>query len=307
MLQRTLGSISLTTKFANDLQMTLIAAKLKSVQTHDEILVDTMGFEKMYTVLLFAVYHTAYALHTDISEDSTHCPMLCIVPASVVLQQWQNAIKNKFSTLSLIIVQGERSTDAKLLMNWMSAVTVHNYSELLKNWSKHLHYIFDLTNLKALQTIFLSSYDTFTQRTLRVTKQKKTNSKYKKVYTFQWERVFNVVMMNEDHKLQHLFTKTYASIKMLKVKVHWFLTVTSVINDSIVSASSSWYEWYWQWQNILGLLMLLWSAVKDDLLTNTTDAEWLMKYAADSYKFFQVVQSFSSDDNRHCIVMNPKQ
>ena len=117
MLQRTLELISLITKFANDLQMTLIAVKLKSVQTHDEILIDTMRFEKMYTALLFAVYHTAYALHTDISENSTHCSMLCIVPASVMLQQWQNAIKNKFLTLSLIIVQDERSTDVKLSMN----------------------------------------------------------------------------------------------------------------------------------------------------------------------------------------------
>lgn len=242
MLQRTLGSIPVATKFADDAHMRGIAAKLKSVQTHGGIVVDTMGFGKTYTALLFAAYHAAYAPHTGTSGKPVHRPILCIVPAGVVLQQWQDAIKDKFLSLNIIVAHGERPNDAKLSMHWVSAMAVRDYPQSLKNWPKHLRYIFDPTNPKASQTIILSSYDTFAQRTLKVTKQQKRNGQYKKIYTSSWQGVFDIVIMDEGHKLRHPFTKTYASIKMLKANVHWFLTATPVINDSMVSASSSWYE-----------------------------------------------------------------
>lgn len=242
MLQRTLGSIPVATKFADDAHMRGIAAKLKSVQTHGGIVVDTMGFGKTYTALLFAAYHAAYAPHTGTSGKPVHRPILCIVPAGVVLQQWQDAIKDKFLSLNIIVAHGERPNDAKLSMHWVSAMAVRDYPQSLRNWPKHLRYIFDLTNPKASQTIILSSYDTFAQRTLKVTKQQKRNGQYKKVYTSSWQGVFDIVIMDEGHKLRHPFTKTYASIKMLKANVHWFLTATPVINDSMVSASLFWYE-----------------------------------------------------------------
>lgn len=52
--------------------------------------------------------------------------------------------------------------------------------------------------------------------------------------------------------------------------------------------------------------MLLWPAVKNDILDHATDAKWLMENANDSYRSFQVVQDLPLDDIRRCIVMDPK-
>lgn len=87
MLQRSCGKIPINANRSSDKNVADATKSLKSVQTYDEFVVNTMGFGKT-----------------------------CITPSGVVLHQWQEAI-TKFPNLTLIIPHGDKPSYSKFTSN----------------------------------------------------------------------------------------------------------------------------------------------------------------------------------------------
>jgi SNF2 family DNA or RNA helicase len=215
---------------AKDSKLAGAAAKLESVQTYGGIIVDTMGFGKTYTSLLFLA---VYAQSLSFSNTQSHRPALCIAPSGIVLHQWQEAIC-KFPSLVLIIAYGERATASRLSSNWVSATAMREAPHKLTNWPAHLRYVFDKSNKAASNVVILTSYDTWASRTLQTKRSITKGGRQKKTFESRWANVIGPLLLDEGHKLRHRRTKIYASVRQLNAEIIWFLTATPVINDSLV-------------------------------------------------------------------------
>ena len=77
-----------------------------------------------------------------------------------------------------------------------------------------------------------------------------------------------MVVMDESHRLRCPSIKFFAIINLLEVNVYWFMIVTPAINDSLVILLYQYKENYidQKHQDVLGLLKLLWSKVKSQLI-----------------------------------------
>lgn len=101
-----------------------------------------------------------------------------------------------------------------------------------------------------------------------------------------------MVICDEGHRIRHVYTKTYASIKLLEVPINWFLTATPIMNNSL--------------QDILGGLMILWSAVQKRLLKYPLAVEWMKTQARQVYHLFESLQDLEKDDVRRLVAMDPR-
>ena len=142
MLQRSCGRIPIDSGRVNDPELAKAAKKLESIQTFGGIVVDTMGFGKTYTALLFLAYYARCMTERDVNIIAAHRPALCIAPSGIVLHQWQEEII-QFPTITLIIAHGDRPINAKFAINWVSATAMREAPRKLTNWPPHLRYIFD--------------------------------------------------------------------------------------------------------------------------------------------------------------------
>ena len=228
MIQRSCGEWPLTAEQQKDPILVRTAHELRSPLTFGGILVDTMGFGKTFTALL---YLSIYSSHLA-KSSGPHKPTLCLGPSGVVLHQWHEALK-KFPSLVVLQAYGEKVHSTS---NWISAHAMKYAPQDITLWPAHLRYIFDHTDPRASQVVILSSYDTFATRTVQVVKKKNADgTRTRKIFTSSWSEVFATVVLDEGHKLRNPRTKIYASIKALAVDVLWFLTATPVMNISTVS------------------------------------------------------------------------
>lgn len=140
MLQRSCGTIPIDKDRSMDTKLHEIATSLRSVQTYGGFLVDTMGFGKTFTALLFLSYYVKCTSQALIPSQTGFRPTLCIVPSGVLLHQWTQAIE-KFPELTLIIAHGEKPPSGNA--NWVSATNMRQAPKDLKTWPPFLHYIFD--------------------------------------------------------------------------------------------------------------------------------------------------------------------
>lgn len=236
MIQRSCGIIPVNRERTSVITVICAAEELESVRTFGSLVVDIMGFGKTLTELLFLAYYALCAAQDVIPSQTEHRPALCVAPSGIVLHQWQKAIA-QFPTLISIIAHGEKSSNPKFANNWVSATAMREAPASLKHWPPHLRYIFDKTNLATSSVVTLSSYETFSTRTVSVHIRRTKSKKEKKTYESKWTNRFDVIILDEGHKLRHPGTKTYANIKALSADVHWFLIVTSIINNSLVASS----------------------------------------------------------------------
>lgn len=44
-----------------------------------------------------------------------------------------------------------------------------------------------------------------------------------------------MMILNENHKLRHVWTKIFETIKNLQIEIHWFFIVTFVVNHFIIN------------------------------------------------------------------------
>ena len=95
-------------------------------------------------------------------------------------------------------------------------------------------------------------------------------------YTSKRKGVFRVIIFEEDHRLRHPWTKAYEAIKTLQAEVHWFLTATSIVNNSLID-SSYWYKEgkVLAVQNMMNILMSLWPFVLKFTVNASDDPTYL--------------------------------
>jgi hypothetical protein len=153
--------------------------------------------------------------------------------SEIVLHQWQEIIA-KFSSLIFIIVHEKRSSNLNLFKNWVSVTIIKKKSDNLKNWFSNLQYIFDTNNSRAFRVIILSFYEIFVVRILTIFIKRIKFNKEKKIYESKWTEVFNMILLNENHWMRHSKIKTFANVQCLKTNIHWFVTITFVINSSLI-------------------------------------------------------------------------
>jgi hypothetical protein len=63
--------------------------------------------------------------------------------------------------------------------------------------------IFDINDNMTFKTIVLSTYDIFANRIVNTIVEKRLKKNDKKKYVNKWTKKFNIVILNENHKLRH--------------------------------------------------------------------------------------------------------
>ena len=228
MLQRTFGHVPLPPEHSENETMMNLQRKLRGLPTHGGIIVDATGLGKTFLTLLYLSYVAAFNPWTE------HKPMLILTPSAIILSQWHDAMLKEFPDLTVIVAHGE-TTDVYKSRHWVSAAAMRDAPRRLRHWPAKLEYIFDPNKPAASRTIVLSTYDTFTARTLVETEIPQEGKKPETVYSSKWSGIFRVVILDEGHELRHPWTKSYHAVKNLNADIHWFLTATPVINGSVVS------------------------------------------------------------------------
>lgn len=193
-----------------------------------------MSFRKTFLALLFLTYQTLCSSEKLLSEQTVYKPTLYVISSGLVLFQWIEAIE-KFPNFVLIV--GQRPQFSASKRKWVSATAMREAPVSLKHWPRHLGYVFDQDNPKAVSVVILSSYKAFASRTMAVHREQTKSDHTKKSYEPRWKNVVGTVLMDKRHRLRHTYTKIYHSIRCLGANVHWFLTATPAINLTAVSFS----------------------------------------------------------------------
>ena len=233
MLQRFCDTVSVNTFRFLNINVVTVANSLRSFQTYEELIVNTMKFEKIYTTLLYIAYFDICCSENVIATINDHRSTLCVILSEIVLHQWQKTIA-KFSTLISIIVHDDRSFNSKFAQNWVSIIVMKEILNKLINWFHQLRYIFDKNDSRISQIVLLSSYETFFARILFVHEKRDENNKINKIFESRWKKIFEMIILNEEQNLRHSNIKTFVNINLLKADFYWFLSITSVMNNFIV-------------------------------------------------------------------------
>jgi len=178
----------------------------------------------------------------------------------------------------------------------------------LEHWPLNLRYIFNQADVAAGKVILVSTYDTFAKRTLVKTKRIGKNGKKVKGYESRLANVFNMVLLDEGHRLRHSWTQAYEAVKCLKADIHWFLTATPVQNSLSVSSLHTSLQIVTNpcLKEILGLLLLLWPRARDALKEDEEASSWLIANANEAYESFTVVDTLPTLHRARLLFMNPK-
>jgi hypothetical protein len=229
MLQCTFDRISLVLELENNQVAVNVVKKLKSVQTFDEIIVDTMNLNKTYFALLFLNYMIVHC-----QFDDMHRFILILAFNEVMLCQWMNVIRNHFFDLKLIVAHDEKSK-SRNAKSWINFLIMKKVLQKLIHWFQKFINIFDINDKMTFKTIVLSTYDIFANRIVNTIVEKRLRKNDKKKYVSKWAKRFNIVILNEDHKFRHSWIKIYAFVRELHVKIHWFFTIILIMNSVFVN------------------------------------------------------------------------
>ena len=304
MLQRSCGKIPLSTPLAHDKPAIAAAKNLESIQTYGGFLVDMMGMGKTYTALLFLNYYALY------HRPQAHRPHLIVTPSGIVLDQWLEAVHTLFPGLTVILAHGERPSSVKYAQNWISATAMREAPASLKNFPAHLKYIFTATDSRSSKVVVLTSYETLGRRTLASTKTFNDKGEEIQVFHSRWEGIFEVVLLDEGHKLRHTWTRLYAGVKELKANVHWFLTGTPIQNDAKVRPYTRMKDCTLisdtnPWQDVLGPLQILWTKAEKTILEVPERLKWLEENANNSFECFPTADSLGATAWQRLIIVDP--
>ena len=174
-------------------------------------------------------------------NTESHKSSLLLCLSEVIMNQWIQLEEKFFSDLNIVIAYSDKALKGfmQLKLNWISSQTVRNDSLDLITWLIQSRFMWNQSELKASKTVLLTSYDIWHSQTLKSESKMITNKKGVQVeeivYAFNWTDRFFLVLMNEKHWLQNMKIKAHLTVKLLDCEYHWFLTVTSSINNLSVS------------------------------------------------------------------------
>ena len=112
MMMRSRGQIPIDPSCKNFEELMAASNWLRSVETFGGFLVNTMGFGKTYTVLLFLAYRSLCSFAKLFQNLTVLKPILSVVPSGLVLFQWLEGLR-KFPNLVLSVGHGERPSKTK--------------------------------------------------------------------------------------------------------------------------------------------------------------------------------------------------
>jgi hypothetical protein len=205
MLQRTFNQISLAFELKDNQTAVSVMKKLNSVQTFDEIIVDTMSLNKTYFALLFLNYMIVYC-----QFDDMHRLILIFAFNEVMLCQWMNVIKNHFFDLRLIVAHEEKSK-SRNAKSWINFLIMKKIFQKLTHWFQKFMNIFDINDKMTFKIIVLSTYDIFTNRIVNTIVEKRLRKNDKKnmwtnerkdLISWFWMKIINFVIL--ESKYMHL-------------------------------------------------------------------------------------------------------
>lgn len=187
MLQHSYKNIPLL--FKSTKEVWNAAAALTGSCTHGGIITDTMGLGKTFLAFLFMNYT---AKHVVLVE---HKPTLVLVPNEMVFGQWLDAINHSFPNLGIILVHSKKASESRYANCWVPVYLMKQAPDDLKSWPKHLKYIFNVINSRALKTVLISTYNTFANRTISTMQGKRE----RKIFTSKWKDKIGMVILNKRH------------------------------------------------------------------------------------------------------------
>jgi hypothetical protein len=214
MLQKTLNNISFVSKLINNEDAMNIITKFKNFQTFENIIVDIMRLKKTYLVFLFLNYVVMHC-----SFDEFHKFTLIFISSEIVLNQWVKAIRNHFSNLKFIIAHDER-TNSKYVESWIKTTTMKKIFKKLFHWSSKFENVFEQNERSVSRTMILFTYNIFVSRIVNIVMKKRLEKKNKKRYVSKWTSKFDIVILNEDHKLRDSWIKIFVVVRELQINIH---------------------------------------------------------------------------------------
>lgn len=107
MIMQLWGKISIDSTCPNFENVKAAVDYLQSVQTFDGFLVNTIGFGKTFTALLFVAYQAFCAKALLFPGLTIFQPTLCVVSSGLVLFQWLDNL-DKFPNLVVIVGYDEQ-------------------------------------------------------------------------------------------------------------------------------------------------------------------------------------------------------
>jgi hypothetical protein len=148
--------------------------------------------------------------------------------------QWINIIKIHFLDLKLIVAH-EKKSKSRNAKSWINFLIMKKIFQKLIHWFQKFMNIFDINDKMIFKTIVLSTYNIFANRIVNTIVEKRLRKNDKKKYVNKWAKKFNIVILNENHKLHHSWIKIYAFVRKLHVKIHWFFTIILIMNNVFVN------------------------------------------------------------------------
>jgi SNF2 family DNA or RNA helicase len=225
MVQRAFGEVPVSEEMLNDPKVKAAHKKLTCVATYGGIVADGTGLGKTCPSLLAISFLSEFRNH---KYDTDHRPMLIACPNGSVLKQWAKEGRDNFKNLRFITAYGDAPSNPTEAKDWISAKAMLKAPVDMSLWGDKA-YVFDKTNPKASKVVILTTYDTFTKRSV-IKIRKKGEPKSKTHFKSRFSDHFAVVMLDEGHKVRHVTTQYWASIKKLNAPINFFLTATPVVN-----------------------------------------------------------------------------
>lgn len=200
------------------------------------LLVDQMGLGKTKTMLAFLSY-TFTVRFEELKRQGHNVwrPTLVVVPAGLVVEQWRQDIMDNFPDIELVLAYGNSAPEG-LAANFLSrqdqCLLGHHA------FPKRLKWLFDHTQERAYKTVVLTSYETFTERTLDsdsdATPRRKRGKKVKGKSS-QYKDMFSMAIFDEGHRLKKRGTARHMAAKLVNAEYNFFITGTPVTNAPEVS------------------------------------------------------------------------
>ena len=172
MLQRTCGKIPLPPNAIDRIKE--LVDSMESIRTFGGLVVDATGFGKTLLRLLFLSLRNKL-----VKFEEPYKPTMVVAPSGVVLAQWITAINTHFPRLAFVVGYGDKPPSSYLADRWVSGPAMRAAPSCMKLWLKKYRYAFKQDDTKTASLVILTTYATFTARTLYAVIVKKKERKEK--------------------------------------------------------------------------------------------------------------------------------
>ena len=211
-----------------------LAALLPTLQTWGGFVRDATGLGITKLVLLWL------AIHAKFNNTEAPLPSLLLVPATLV-KQWAKEIREHWPGFDLWVMYADSELDAVHQANIITKTHLRKLPNT-SDFTPPMKQLFDKGDKSSLKqtSIILSSYETFSDRSVFREELKTKDEKGKEVKWNVWRtrlhKYIGAVILDEGHRAKNPETRTHASIYLLDALHTWIVTATPMQNTERVSS-----------------------------------------------------------------------